>query len=157
METNLQTLIEQHPHLKDLLKLYDKAERFWGEAADLLGTNGSGQSTADSRAYPRDVIEPVLKSFSRIFGMPGESLAPLRQALEAGDIDFTRLPFNEVPAFSLPYPEEELSTVLFLLSRPFFRKLRDACSLDHRFWEEGRCPVCAARPALSSITEEPKR
>lgn len=157
METKLPTLIEQYPHLKDLFLLYGKAERFWQEVSGLLDTNGAGPQIANTTAYPRDTIGPVLQRFSAAFDLPEEPLAPLRQALEAGDIDFTRLTLNEVPAFSLPYPEEELATVLFLLSRPFFRKLRAAVTLDDRFWEEGRCPVCAARPALSSITDEPKR
>lgn len=157
METKLLTLTEQYPHLKDLFLLYGKADRFWQEVTGLLGTNGTTPKNTNVTAYPRDIIGAVLQRFSAAFELPEEPLAPLRQALEAGDIDFTRLPFNEVPAFSLPYPEEELATILFLLSRPFFRKLRDACTLDDRFWEEGRCPVCAARPALSSITDEPKR
>jgi FdhE protein len=157
MNTDLQALIEKKPHLKDPLALYEKVRQFCREAGDLLPSNGSALLTVESKAYPTASAGPVIQRFSAIFELPDGTLAPLKQALEVGDIDFTRLPLHEVPAFSLPYPEEDLATLLFLLSRPFFIKLRDECKLDHRFWDEGRCPVCAARPALSSVTEEPRR
>jgi FdhE protein len=157
MEKDLQELIEKKPHLKDPLALYEKVQQFCREAADIIPSNGSSLLAVESRAYPAAAAEPIIRRFSAIFGMPDGALAPLKQAMEVGDIDFTRLPLHEVPAFSLPYPEEDLTTLLFLLSRPYFITLREACKLDHRFWDEGRCPVCAARPALSSITEEPRR
>ncbi len=157
MNADIQTLIEKKPHLKDPLKLYEKVQQFCREVCDLLPSNGSRLLTVESKAYPPASVEQIIQKFSSVFELPEGTLAPLKQALEVGDIDFTRLPLHEVPAFSLPYPEEELGTLLYLLSKPYFAKLRDACRLEHRFWEEGRCPVCAARPAFSSISEEPRR
>ena len=157
MSIDIQTLIERQPHLRDPLELYSKWERFQGAAADLLPKNGSALLTVDAKAYPRGSAGAILRSFAEAFGLPAEALEPLGRALEVGDIDFTRLPLDEVPAFSLPYAEEELASILFLLSRPFFLRLREACPLDGRPWEEGRCPVCSARPSLASITEGPQR
>jgi len=86
------------------------------------------------------------------FDIAAGSLAPLQQAMELGEIDFTRLPLLEVPAFSLPYPEDDLMTLLFLISRPFFLGLHDGTRRDDRFAADGRCSVCGARPALSFKT-----
>lgn len=155
--TNLQSMIEKHPHLRDPLELYAKWERFHREVDGILPKNGSTFLTVDPQGYPRNSAEPVLKAFSSAFSLSFEALGPLCRALEAGDIDFSRLPLDEVPAFSLPYAEEELASLLFLLSRPHFLRLREARPLDGRPWEEGRCPVCSARPALSSIAEGPQR
>ncbi len=157
METDMQSLIEQHPHLKDPLLFFEKVRRYWGEVEAYLDANGFSVLAVDARSYPPSAAEFVVGHFSSVINLPAGVLAPLKEALEVGDIDLSRLPLGEVPSFSLPYPEEELSPMLFLLSRPYFSKLRKACRLDDRFWEEGRCPACAARPALSSITEEPRR
>ncbi len=81
-------------------------------------------------------------------------LAPLKRAMEVGDIDLTRLPFREVPAFSLPYDEDDLAMLLFLLSRPYFSLLREALPREGQVWEQGRCPVCSGRPALLSSGKE---
>lgn len=157
MDFDLQSLIERKPHLKAPLLFFDKVQRYWREVEGFLGENGFSVLSVDAKSYPPSVVPFVVGRFSAVINLPPGVLAPLKEALEVGDVDLTRLPLNEVPAFSLPYPEEELAPMLFLLSRPYFSKLREACHLDNRFWDEGRCPVCAARPALSSITDEPRR
>ncbi len=157
MTIDVQALIEQRPHLKDPLELYARWQGFHHEAAGLLPKERSALSTEDSKAYPRESAGPVFQLFVSIFDLPREELVPLGRALEDGDIDFMRLPLNELPALSPPYAEEELATILFLLSRPYFLALREAFPLDGNQWEEGRCPLCSARPALASILEGPKR
>ena len=112
----------------------------------------------DSRAYPRDCAGPIFRLFVAVFDLPGEELAPLGQALENGEIDFMRLPLGEVPVVSaLPAPEDELAKILFLVSRPYFLALRQTFPLDGSQWEDGRCPLCSARPALATVVEGPQR
>lgn len=157
MTINIEKLIEERPHLKDPFEFYARWQRFQREADEVLPTNRTTLVPAESKAYPRDRAGSVLRSFASVFNLPQEGLAPLGQALAAGEIDFMRLPLDEMPAISLPPDEGELAAILFLLSRPWFLRLREACMLDGRQWEDGRCPVCSARPALASIVEGPQR
>ena len=87
--------------------------------------------------------------FSAIFEFPEGTLSPLKQAMGLNEIDLTRLPLGEIPAFSLPYPEDDLTMLLFLISKPYFLGLRETVSLENRLWEEGRCPVCNAQPSIT--------
>ena len=157
MTIDIQTLIDQRPHLKNPLELYAKWQRFHQEANELLPKVRSAMSPEDSKAYPRDSAGLVCQLFVSIFDLPGEEFEPLARLLEDGDIDFMRLPLDELPALSPPFAEEELATILFLLSRPYFLALRETFPLDGSQWEDGRCPLCSARPALASILEGPKR
>ena len=142
---NIESLIHRKPHLKDPLKLYEKVQAFIESVRDLLLQRTSDQRSLERKAYPPESIDPILKHLSSVFEMPEGSLTPLNEAMKLGEIDFTRLPFHEVPAFSLPYPEEELTTLLFVLSKPYFLRLHDICDLNISTWEEGRCPVCSAK------------
>ncbi len=158
MTIDIQALIEQRPHLKDPLELYAKWQRFQHEVTEFLPKVRSVMSPEDAKAYPRESAGAVFRLFVSIFDLPSEELAPLSRALEEGDFDFMRFPLDEVSAqSSLPYTEEELTTILFLLSRPYFLALRETFPLDGSEWEEGRCPLCSARPTLASILEGPKR
>ena len=157
MTLNITSLIQQKPHLKDPLKLYEKVQAFTESVRDLLLQRKPDQRSLERKAYPPESIDPILKHLSSVFEMPEGSLTPLNEAMKLGEIDFTRLPFHEVPAFSLPYPEEELTTLLFVLSKPYFLRLHDICDLNISTWEEGRCPVCSAKPSLSSIDKERPR
>jgi FdhE protein len=158
MTIDIQALIAQRPHLKDPLELYARWQRFHQEAATLLPQERSAMAAEDSRAYPRDCAGPIFRLFVSIFDLPGEELAPLGQALENGEIDFMRLPLGEVPVVSaLPAPEDELAKILFLVSRPYFLALRQTFPLDGSQWEDGRCPLCSARPALATVVEGPQR
>lgn len=158
MTIDIQALIEQRPHLKDPLEFYAKCQRFHHESAQLLRQARSTVSPADSKAYPQESASPVFQLFVSIFNLSNEKFAPLGQALEDGAIDFMRLPLGEIPAISsLSCSEEELAGILFLLSRPYFLALRETFPLDGNQWEDGRCPLCSARAALSSIVEGPKR
>ena len=158
MTIDIQALLAQRPHLKDPLELYARWQRFHQEAATLLPQERSAMAAEDSRAYPRDCAGHIFRLFVSIFDLPGEELASLGQALENGEIDFMRLPLGEVPVVSaLPAPEDELAKILFLVSRPYFLALRQTFPLDGSRWEDGRCPLCSARPALATVVEGPQR
>jgi FdhE protein len=157
MTIDIESMIEQRPHLKDPLEFYARWQRFQRDASELLPKHGSALSPEDSQVLPRDSARDVLRLFASVFDLPGEELASLGRALEAGDIDFMRLPLDEVPDLSLPYGENELVSILFLMSRPYFLALRESYPLDGRQWENGHCPLCSARSTLASIAEGPKR
>lgn len=158
MTIDIQTLIEKRPHLKDPLELYGKWQRFQHEVVELLPKKTAAVSPEESRAYPRQSAAAVWQLFVDIFGLPKKEMEPLRQALEDGDIDFMRLPIGEFPVLSsLPYSVEEQAGILFLLCRPYFLALRETYPLDGSPWEDGRCPLCSARAALTSVSEGPKR
>lgn len=157
MSIAIQAVIEKRPHLKNPLEFYAKWQHFCEEAAKFLPKERAVMSPEDSKAYPRDSARPVFQLFVSIFNPPGEELEPLCQAMENGDVDFMRLPLDEAPALSLPFTEEELAPILYLLTKPYFLALRQNFPLDGQSWEEGRCPLCSARAALSSIVEGPQR
>ncbi len=145
----IKELIAKKPHLEDPLRFYEKSIQFMDEVRALGVPSKPGLN-----AYPSVFIGPIVERFLSVFDLPEGSLSPLKQALELGEIDFTRLPLLEVPAFSLPYSEDDLTMLLFLLSRPYFFGRHHVLPNDDRLWEEGKCPVCNARPSLSSITPE---
>jgi FdhE protein len=142
-------LIAQKPHLADLFRFYERTPAFNSVVRELLSKEQAFPA-GDMRSYPRSVIDPVFRHFAVLTEVPQDMLAPLKRAMEVGDIDFTRLPFSEVPAFSLPYPEDDLAMLLFLLSRPYFSLLREARPREGQAWVQGRCPVCSGQPALLS-------
>jgi FdhE protein len=146
---NIEEIIAKRPHLEDTLRFYERS-MFFADAVKALGM----PLRPGLNAYPPVFVGRIVERFLSVVDLPEGSLSPLKQALELGEIDFTRLPMLEVPAFSLPYPEDDLTMLLFLLSRPFFLGLHDALPRNDRFWEEGRCPVCGARPSLLSVSPE---
>lgn len=158
MTIDIESLIEKRPHLQDPLELYAKWQRFHHEATELLPKVRSAISAEDSQAYPQASARTLFELFVSIFDLPGEELEPLCAALEEGKIDFMQLPQDKVPALSsLPYSKEELFGLLFLFSRPYFLKLKETFPLDGNQWENGRCPLCSAQAALTSVLEGPKR
>jgi len=149
MSMNIDELIAKRPHLADLFRFYERATTFNRVVLELL-SRSQAVPARDRRSYPVSLIDPVFEHFSVLTDVPQDMLAPLKRAMEVGDIDFTRLPFREVPAFSLPYPEDDLAMLLFLLSRPYFTQLREAGAREGQPWEQGRCPVCSGQPTLLS-------
>jgi len=145
----IEELIKIKPHLADPLRFYEKAAKYTGAAKEFTSVMRPAQT-----AYSPDIVNKIVDIFSNVLDLPEGTLSPLEHALELGEIDFTRLPLREVPAFSLPYAEEDLAMILFLVSRPFFLALREACDLNGKLWEEGKCPVCNAQPSLSSQTQD---
>lgn len=158
MTIDTETLIKQRPHLKDPLELYAKWQRFQQEAAALLPQVRTTVAAEDARAYPRELAGEIFTRFVATFGLSAEQFSPLRQALAEGAVDFMRLPLGETPELpDLPHSREELAGLLFLLCRPYFLALREAFPLDGSEWQNGRCPLCSAPAALTSIVEGPKR
>ena len=152
MDARIDQIIASKPHLADPLRFYEKVLRFTEEVRKLPVSPGPGQV-----AYPPELAVRILDSLSTMLDLPEGTLSPLKQAFELREIDFTRLPLREVPAFSLPYAEEDLTMLLFLVSRPYFLALREASGFDGSSWEEGKCPVCNAQPAFSALEEDGRK
>jgi FdhE protein len=152
VQETIEDIIRKKPHLTDPFRFYEKAVKFTESVRDLrLPT------LLEMNSYPRESIDRIFEIFSSAFDLPEGNLSPLKRAMELGEIDFTRLPLSETPAFSLPYPEDDLTMLLFLISKPYFLGLRDVCRRGARIWEEGRCPVCNAQPSLSWVGEDGRR
>jgi len=152
MNTIIEEIIRAKPHLTDPLRFYEKTLGFMDAVRALVGPTRPGLI-----AYPAETIPPILDRLASLLDLPEGTLSPLKQALELGEIDFTRLPLREVPSFSLPYAEDDLTMLLFLLSRPFFFSLRGAFRNDDGFREAGTCSVCNAQPSLSVLAPDGRR
>ncbi len=152
MNSIIDELIAQKPHLTDPLRFYQKVQGFLG-AVRSLGL----PVRPELNAYPPDFAGPIIDRLSSTLGLPEGSLSPLKQALELGEVDFTRLPLREVPTFSLPYSEDDLTMLLYLVSKPYFLGMKEACRPGHRSWDEGRCPLCNAQPSLSTLDDDGRR
>ncbi|HXY53522.1 MAG TPA: formate dehydrogenase accessory protein FdhE [Nitrospirota bacterium] len=152
MKVAIEDIIREKPHLTDPFRFYQKAVKFTESVRGLRLP-----ARLEMHSYPRESVDRVFEIFSAIFEFPEGTLAPLKQAMGLNEIDLTRLPLGEIPAFSLPYPEDDLTMLLFLIGKPYFLGLREAVSLDKRVWEEGRCPVCSAQPSIAWIEGEGRR
>lgn len=152
VNTVIENIIREKPHLADPLRFYQKTQTFFQSVNSF-----SPAISPHEPAYSARDVETIMERFSSLLELPEGTLAPLKQAMELGEIDFTRLPLGEVPAFSLPYAEDDLTMLLYLLSKPYFHALREQRGLDDRLWEEGKCPLCNAQPALSWTGEEDRR
>ena len=141
----LEELIAKKPHLKDTLRLYEKSLHFMDAVRELRV-----MVRPELNAYPPELTGQIVQRFVSIFSLPEGSLNPLQQAMELGEIDFRRLPLLEVPAFSLPYPEDDLTMLLFLISRPFFFRMRESSPVRKGKGGKGHCSLCGARPSLMS-------
>ena len=158
MTIDVQILIERYPHLEDPLQFYARWQRFQKVVSDTLAGERPTMTSAGGNGYPLSQVGALFDSFVSIFDLPAVEFSPLREALIAGKIDFLRLPSGELPKIDdLDCPEEELAKMLFLFTRPYLQALRDSYPLDGTTWEGGRCPLCSAQAALTSITEGPKR
>jgi len=146
---NMGELAQQKPHLKDALELYEKIVEFRRLTANVTVTPGSP-------IYKPGTVDVIFRTFLTVFNMPEAILDPLKETMKLGQIDLSRLPLNEIPSFSLPYHQEELSTVLFLISKPYFLQLRSGVERDV-FWQHGRCPACAGAPSISFIKQDAGR
>lgn len=149
MDLEIDAIIAKKPHLEGPLRFYERSIQFTDGVRELNMLSGPRLN-----AYPPEFIGRIIERFLSVFDLPEGTLSPLKQALELGEIDFTRLPLLDVPAFSLPYAEDDLTILLFLLSRPYFLARHAVLERDDRRWDEGRCPVCGARPSLMTISRE---
>jgi FdhE protein len=140
------------PHLSDPLCFYEREAAFIEATARLPLSVTPGQT-----AYAPEVLEEIFDNFSSLLEWPASTLAPLKHAMELREIDFTRLPRGEIPAFSLPYAEDDLAMLLYLLAKPWFLVMRQASCISDRSWQEGRCPVCNSRPAVTWIAQDHRK
>lgn len=141
------------PHLTEPLNLYEKVLSFENKVRALL----TGRIYINEGSYPSDLVSVIIEEFSNSFGLPIDILLPLKEALIFRQIDLLRLPYNEIPSFTLPYLEEETEMILFILSRPFFISLRGTLEYKDTLTEAGRCPVCHSIPSISSIQENEEK
>jgi len=151
--TDIKDIAEKKPHLRDILRIYEKALEFNRVVAGIEG-NITG---CEARSYPPEAVDRIFQAFSGIFDLPVDIMVPLKEAMGLGQVDLSRLPLNESPAFSLPYNEDELSGILFLLGRPYFFGVRDSCNVGELGWEDAKCIVCNSTPSLASIDKEGRR
>ncbi len=145
MNALIEDIVARKPHLADPFRFYGKALRFNSDIQDL-----KLPYRPDLHAYPSEYAARIMERFAAALELPAGNLSPLQQALEVGDLDFTRLPLREVPSFSLPYAEDDLTILLFLMSRPYFLGLREKGRIDNLTWDDGKCPLCSGQPSLSS-------
>ncbi len=158
MTIDIQALIDERPHLKNPLEVYGKWLDFHRQVGALLPKGKPELTVEGANAYSQESAGAVFQLFARIFKLPENEYNSLCRALECRDIDFLRLSQNEVPEIAgLPCDKDELAALLFLISRPYFLNLRQAYPLDGSQWEHGRCPLCSAQAALSSVIEGPAR
>ncbi len=149
----IEDIIQKRPYLRETLLLYKRIKEF----NNAVAVSFKGSIHKGDISYPPDIVNELFDLFSSIFDVPSEGLEPLREAMRLGQIDLTRLPHNEISGFLLPYHEDELWSILFIIGRPFFLDMKRLVDLEGLFWEGGRCPLCSARPVISSILEDGRR
>jgi FdhE protein len=150
---NIEDIIQERPYLKETLLLYKRVKEFNDSIAELY-RNSMHEGEI---SYPPSIVDGIFQRFSDIFDIPLESLHPLIDAMRLGQIDLTRLSHNEVSGFLLPYNEDELWMLLFIIGRPFSLGMRRLLPLDDPFYQQGRCPVCNSIPSIASIEGDGKR
>lgn len=139
--------LEIKPYLKEVSELYKKIHEF-ETAVKLKHTYSPLEGT---HYYRNEDIDTVMDEFSERLDFVPEELNELKSAMHSGKVDFMRLQSDEETL-----PEDEFQ-LLYILSRPFFRSMKNAMDLDNTYWKNGRCPVCAAVPSLSTIEKESRR
>ncbi len=149
---NIEEIIKERPHLKETLNLYKRIFHL-----KEINVSGLGSLPQDEPMYHRDDIERIITVLSELLEIPEEALMPIKELMLSGRIDIRRLPLGDVMSFDLPYQEEELISLMYLLSKPFFLAERRKLDLQDMFWTEGKCPVCNSIPSVSFIGKEEKR
>jgi formate dehydrogenase maturation protein FdhE len=134
------------PHLKEINELYRKVCEF--ESSVELKHEYSLMK--EPRRYVKEDIETVINAFSASVNTVQEDLSFINDAMQSGEIDFISLVSDE------KIPEEDFS-LLYIISRPFFKSMKNSGNADNMNWDEGRCPVCNAIPSLSVIDKESRR
>jgi FdhE protein len=101
--------------------------------------------------YIKEDVRAVVNTLSQCLDVDPGELGGLEEAMQSGNIDFISL-VNDIESI----PEDEYQ-LLFIMSRPFFKSMKNAANMDNMFWQDGRCPVCIAKPSLSMIEKESQR
>lgn len=139
--------IEIKPHLKQVYELYEKVCEF----ESVVNLKYTYHTVENTHQYIGEDVDTVIDAFVKQFDFASQELDALRHAMHAGEIDFMRLRFDEDSVSEEEYP------LLYIMSRPFFRSVKNSLNQDPMFWQEGRCPVCNAVPSLSILEKEAKR
>jgi FdhE protein len=134
------------PHLKEINELYRKVCEF--ESSVELKHEYSHEK--GSRQYLKEDIETVVNALSASVNISQDDLSFINDAMQSGEIDFISLVSDEKKS------EEDFS-LLYIISRPFFKSMKNSGNADNMNWDEGRCPVCNAVPSLSVIDKESRR
>jgi formate dehydrogenase maturation protein FdhE len=134
-------------HLREVEALYRKINSF--ESAVRLQHTYSPVEGA--RHYIKEDVRTIVDALSQCLDINPGDLGDLEDAMHKGNIDFTRLVDD-----NNTIAEEEYQ-LLYIMSRPFFKSMKSAVNMDDMFWQDGRCPVCSAKPALSAIEMESQR
>lgn len=150
---DIEEIIKKRPYLRETLLLYKKVREF----NDVIAREYQDSIQRGKVSYPGYIVDGIFQRFSEIFEIPMESLMPLLESMRLGQIDLTRLPHNEISGFLLPYHEDEIWMVLFIISKPFFTTMRRLINLDDLVWEDRRCPVCSSKPVITSLLDDGRR
>ena len=158
---SLSDITEKKPYLKEVVELYGKILEF----QELELSNSYAQGEGYPTHYIDDDVELVFNEFSRIFGLPIDDMAPLKDAMARGKVDL-------LSAYCPPKPEQDggadggaawddddMGSVIYILSRPFFKALREAREEDagEYSFKDGRCPVCSSVPSVSVLEKDSMR
>jgi hypothetical protein len=136
---------EAKSYLKEINKLYKKILDF-ESAVHLKYTYGPLEKTYHH--YINEDIDTIITEFSKGFGLASKELNDLKDLIQPGAIDFMVLRDDEKAGAEEEFP------LLFILSRPFYRSMKNQTNMDNIFWQEGRCAVCGAVPSLSILERE---
>jgi FdhE protein len=139
--------IELKPYLKEVNDLYEKICAF--ESG--VNLKHSYNPVENDQYYIEDDIDTVINAFSKGLDFNSEELAGLEDTMRSRKIDFMALK-NGIETI----PEDEFQ-LLYIMSRPFFKSMKNTMNMDNMFWQDGKCPVCSAEPSLSVIEKESQR
>ncbi len=145
-------MIQERPYLREILDLYQKLEGL----EELRITLPEDMFNNEPRISEEEASE-ITSIVGRAFGLDEEDVYLLRKKLCEGKIPLGDIPFRIPDMPSLPFEEEELEIILFLIARPYLRAEKERMNLDGIFWTEGRCPVCNGAPVVSFLEKEEKR
>jgi len=142
----IEEIIKERPHLESPLSFYKKVREYAAKCEKEIDIFGKEET------FPR-----VIKTLCDLFGLPKESLHFLIDELSEKGIDPFSSPSSiyRLPFYHDELKEDEKKRLLFLLSKPFFLRLKKDKVIS--FAEDGRCPVCGEIPSISRITEDNHR
>jgi FdhE protein len=139
--------LELKPHLKEVGDLYKKICEFESR----VSLRYSYSPLDQAHYYKEEDIETVTEALSNGLEFTTEELEKIKDALYSEKIDFMRLTNDEGKI-----PEDEFQ-LLYIISRPYFKSLKNTMNMDNMFWQDGSCSVCGAKPSLSVIEKESQR
>lgn len=138
---------EEAPYLEEISKQYEKISELYSS----LSLKHVYDPVEGNRRYVGEDIDAVVDAFAAYAGLTTDEVDSLKEDMRSGEIDFFHLLSDDAGM-----PDSELA-LLYIISRPFFRSLRQSANMDHTYWQGGRCPVCSGVPSLSILEKEQQR